>query len=75
MCGLQRSESRRAPVRPIGAGARFFYEGSRGTNYVAFQGRLSRKIRFNPGDYTVVIHATNAAGSTVSQPLDFTIYN
>jgi hypothetical protein len=44
------------------------------TNKVAFQGRISPTKKLQPGTYTLVISATNAAGQRSSaRPLTFTI--
>lgn len=47
--------------------------GHSGANKVSFQGRLSRSQKLQPGRYTLLITATNSAGSSRTQPLSFTI--
>jgi hypothetical protein len=50
------------------------FGGHSGTNKIAFDGRLSRTHKLRPGDYTLAIDATNAAGQrSAAQLLRFTI--
>jgi hypothetical protein len=44
-----------------------------GANRLSFQGRLSGGKKLAPGRYTVIVTATNAAGSSTAQKLSFTI--
>jgi hypothetical protein len=63
----------RACKRTESAGVLSF-GGHSGTNKIAFDGRLSRTHKLRPGDYTLAINATNAAGQrSGTQPLRFTI--
>jgi hypothetical protein len=50
------------------------FSGHRGTNKIAFDGRLSKTHKLRPRDYTLAISATNAAGQrSTAQPLRFAI--
>lgn len=50
------------------------FTGHPGTNKVSFQGRISRSKKLQPGTYTLIITATNAAGQRSSpKQLSFTI--
>jgi hypothetical protein len=50
------------------------FAGHNGSSHVAFQGRLSTATKLQPGRYTVLITATNNAGtSSTSHQLAFTI--
>jgi hypothetical protein len=56
---------------PAGA---LVFKGHAGTNRVSFQGRISRTKKLAPGEYLLVITATEAAGQhTQSRALAFTI--
>jgi NHL repeat len=44
-----------------------------GLDKLAFQGRVSRGRKLRPGRYTVLVRATNAAGSSATRSLTFTI--
>jgi hypothetical protein len=44
-----------------------------GLDKVAFQGRVSRSRKLRPGRYTVLLRAANAAGSSATRSLTFTI--
>ncbi|HEY2216745.1 MAG TPA: choice-of-anchor Q domain-containing protein, partial [Solirubrobacteraceae bacterium] len=47
--------------------------GHAGTNFVSFQGRISRSRKLAPGSYTVHVVASNAAGRSKARTLSFTI--
>jgi streptogramin lyase len=69
----QANRQRRPCRRGVTRGALSF-AGRRGSNRVAFQGRLSRSSRLPPGAYTVTIVATIASGPRSSPVrLTFTI--
>jgi hypothetical protein len=74
-CVAQTEKNRRKPVcrRTVTAGGLTF-PGHSGTNTVAFQGRISPVKKLEPGRYTLVITATNTAGTrSAPQSLSFTI--
>ena len=52
--------------RTVTAGS-FTYSAEAGAYTVHFQGRTSRSKRLKPGRYTLVISATNSAGSTMAR--------
>jgi hypothetical protein len=49
------------------------FTGNSGSNKVIFAGRISRSNRLKPGNYTLTITATNAAGHSAPAHLTFTI--
>ena len=65
---------RKVCKRTIVAGV-FSFSGHSGTNKINFRGVISRSKRLQPGHYTLVIVATNAAGQHAASPeaLSFTI--
>jgi hypothetical protein len=64
---------RRESCKTAAAGSLSF-TGHGGTNNVSFTGRISRTIKLKPGQYELVITATNSAGqSSVPVSLSFTI--
>jgi DNA-binding beta-propeller fold protein YncE len=68
-----KNAKRKACKRTITAGVLTF-NGHGGTNTVAFQGRVSRSTKLEPGRYTLVLSATNASGErSAPQSLAFTI--
>lgn len=66
-----RNRSKRRCPRTVTAGSFRFSAGS-GAYSVRFQGRISRSKKLKPGRYTLIITATNTAGSS-SARLRFTI--
>jgi hypothetical protein len=73
-CVAQTKKNRRkqACKRETTAGTLTFV-GHRGTDTLAFQGRISGSKKLKTGKYTVTIAAANAAGQSRSAPLAFTI--
>jgi hypothetical protein len=68
-----RNAGYRACSRAVITGALSF-PGHRGMNTVGFQGLVSHSKKLEPGRYTLVITATNAAGQSSSpKSLNFTI--
>jgi hypothetical protein len=64
---------RRLRGRTVTAG-KLIFKGHSGANRVAFQGRLSAKKTLGPGRYTLVIAATDSAGThSAPKSLGFTI--
>jgi sugar lactone lactonase YvrE len=56
--------------------ARLTVTAHRGSNQLAFQGRVSRSKKLRPGHFTMLITATNAAGQrSAPRSLSFTIVN
>ncbi len=52
------------------------FPGHSGVNRLVFQGRVTRSKRLEPGHYTVLVTATNAAGQrSGARSLSFTIAN
>ena len=50
------------------------FSGRAGKNRVGFQGRVSRAVKLAPGDYTLLVSATNAQGlRSVGRTLRFTV--
>jgi hypothetical protein len=74
MCMASRRKARRGKPckRSLNRGALRF-TGHSGTNTVVFQGRISTVRRLEPGRYTLVASARNAAGSSAPDSLSFTI--
>ena len=68
----RRNRRRRACRRTVTAATLTFTGARTGPHRVAFQGRLSRKKKLAPGNYTLVITASNASGRT-SGRISFTI--
>jgi hypothetical protein len=74
-CVAQTRGNRGEPAckRTVEAG-RLTFAGNRGTNTVAFQGRISAAKRLRPGHYQLTSTATNTAGlSSAPKSLNFTI--
>ncbi|HLY49027.1 MAG TPA: hypothetical protein VKR21_07510, partial [Solirubrobacteraceae bacterium] len=73
-CVAQTSKNRHkhACTRSLVRGALSF-TGHSGLNRVTFQGRISKHKRLKPGNYTLSITATNAAGQRALAKLTFTI--
>jgi uncharacterized repeat protein (TIGR01451 family) len=73
-CMAQTRRNRRARPckRTVTSGALSFAAHS-GANIVSFQGRLSKSKLLRPGRYAVQIVASNSAGHSTAQTLDFTI--
>jgi hypothetical protein len=68
-----KNRHRRSCKRTVTAGTMTF-TGHAGSNTLAFQGRMSRSTRLNPGSYTLGIQATNAGGiPSIPAYLRFTI--
>jgi hypothetical protein len=60
---------------PVPAGVLSF-TGHSGTNKIAFDGRISRSRRLEPGNYKLTITARSAIGErSVSAPLTFTLFS
>jgi hypothetical protein len=68
----KKNKGKRSCTRTILAGT-LAVAGKVGTNKVPFAGRLSAAKKLAPGRYTVIVTATNTAGSSVAQKLSFTI--
>jgi hypothetical protein len=67
------NRQRRACTRILTPGSLSF-RGHPGVNKVSFQGRVARRNKLKPGNYTLVITATNAAGQRATpRRLRFTI--
>ncbi len=49
------------------------FAGHRGRDALAFQGRVSRAVKLEPGRYTLLISAANASGRSNTSSLSFTI--
>jgi hypothetical protein len=62
----------RACTRTVTRGALSF-SGRSGLNKIVFQGRFSRHKALNPGRYTLIITAADAAGQRATARLKFTI--
>jgi hypothetical protein len=70
----RRNKGKRPCVRSLAAGSRSFSNAHAGANRVRFAGRLSRKKKLRPGNYTLTITATNGPGLvSVPKRLNFTI--
>jgi hypothetical protein len=67
-----KNHKRKPCKRNVTAGTLAFI-GHSGTNKVAFQGRISRSKKLKPGHYSLVITATNSAGSSAPKALSFAI--
>lgn len=69
----KRNRHRRGCTRLVSAGSLTF-TGHTGLNKVAFQGRLSPSKKLKPGNFTLLITASNAAGQkSTTHTLRFTI--
>jgi hypothetical protein len=73
-CVAQTAKNRRKPkcTRTVTAGV-LSQAALSGANKLSFQGRLSATKKLAPGNYTVILTATNATGSSTAQKLSFTI--
>lgn len=68
---MTRSNARRKPCKRTITAGTLAFTNHKSTNKVAFQGRLSRSKRLNPGRYTLIISATNTARAR-SAPVSLT---
>jgi hypothetical protein len=73
-CVAQTAKNRRKPkcARTVTVGV-ISQAGLAGANRLSFVGRLPGAKKLAPGRYTVIVTATNSAGSSAAQKLSFTI--
>ncbi len=73
-CVAQTRKNRRKPAcQRVLPRAALSFTGHSGRNKVSFQGRISPSRKLPPGNYTLVITATNAAGHSTPRSISFTI--
>jgi hypothetical protein len=73
-CAAQASKNRRrASCERMATAGALSFSAHAGTNKVAFDGRISHAKRLEPGHYTLIIRAANAAGTATKKQLYFTI--
>jgi len=73
-CVAVTKKNRRKPAcQRVVIQAGLSFTGHSGKNKVSFQGRISHSRKLPPGNYTLVITATNAAGHSAPRSISFTI--